>query len=43
MLGLTVASGMIASTCLAVVFVPSFCVLLERLRTRRTRNSPSVP
>jgi HAE1 family hydrophobic/amphiphilic exporter-1 len=36
MLGLTVASGMIASTCLAVVFVPSFCVLLERLRTRRS-------
>lgn len=32
MLGLTVASGMLASTCIAVVFVPSFCVLLSRDR-----------
>jgi HAE1 family hydrophobic/amphiphilic exporter-1 len=32
MLGLTVASGMIASTCLAVVFVPSFYVLLQRIQ-----------
>ena len=32
MLGLTVASGMIASTCLAVVFVPSFYVLLQGLQ-----------
>lgn len=30
-LGIAVASGMIASTCLAVVFVPSFFVVLQRL------------
>jgi HAE1 family hydrophobic/amphiphilic exporter-1 len=35
MLGLTVASGMIASTCLAVVFVPSFYVLLQKLQERK--------
>jgi len=29
-LGITAASGMLASTCLAVVFVPSFFVLLQR-------------
>jgi len=29
-LGITVASGMVASTCLAVVFVPSFFVVLRR-------------
>jgi len=29
-LGITVASGMLASTCLAVVFVPSFFVVLRR-------------
>ena len=34
MLGLTVASGMIASTCLAIVFVPSFYVLLQGLQER---------
>jgi len=34
MLGLTVASGMIASTCLAIVFVPSFYVLLQTLQER---------
>jgi HAE1 family hydrophobic/amphiphilic exporter-1 len=30
-LGLTVFSGMIASTCLAVVFVPSFFVVMQRI------------
>jgi hydrophobic/amphiphilic exporter-1 (mainly G- bacteria), HAE1 family len=35
MLGLTVASGMIASSCLAVVFVPSFYVLLQKLQKRK--------
>jgi HAE1 family hydrophobic/amphiphilic exporter-1 len=30
-LGLTVASGMLASTCLAIVFVPSFFVVLQSL------------
>ncbi|MEO6053499.1 MAG: efflux RND transporter permease subunit, partial [Chthoniobacterales bacterium] len=34
-LGVAVASGMIASTCLAVVFVPSFFVVLQRLQERR--------
>ncbi|MFZ0615890.1 MAG: efflux RND transporter permease subunit [Chthoniobacterales bacterium] len=34
MLGLTVASGMIASTCLAIVFVPSFYVLLQGIQER---------
>ncbi len=33
-LGLAVASGMIASTCLAVVFVPSFYVVLQSLQER---------
>lgn len=30
-IGISVFSGMIASTCLAVLFVPSFYVLLQRL------------
>jgi HAE1 family hydrophobic/amphiphilic exporter-1 len=34
-LGLSVFSGMIASTCLAVLFVPSFFVVLQRLEERR--------
>jgi HAE1 family hydrophobic/amphiphilic exporter-1 len=33
-LGVAVASGMLASTCLAVVFVPSFFVVLQRLQKR---------
>jgi HAE1 family hydrophobic/amphiphilic exporter-1 len=33
-LGITVASGMLASTCLAVVFVPSFFVVLQRWEER---------
>jgi HAE1 family hydrophobic/amphiphilic exporter-1 len=43
-LGLTVFSGMIASTCLAVLFVPSFFVVLqgleERLRRRKRATAP---
>jgi HAE1 family hydrophobic/amphiphilic exporter-1 len=35
-LGITVASGMLASTCLAVVFVPSFFVVLQRWQERST-------
>lgn len=38
-LGLAVASGMIASTCLAVVFVPSFYVVLQSLQ-ERGKNKP---
>jgi HAE1 family hydrophobic/amphiphilic exporter-1 len=33
-IGITVFSGMIASTCLAVLFVPTFFVLLQRLEER---------
>ncbi len=39
-LGLAVFSGMIASTCLAVLFVPSFFVVLQRFEERR-RPSPT--
>jgi HAE1 family hydrophobic/amphiphilic exporter-1 len=35
-LGLCVFSGMIASTCLAVLFVPSFFAVLQRLEERMT-------
>ncbi|HET6239087.1 MAG TPA: multidrug efflux RND transporter permease subunit [Acetobacteraceae bacterium] len=34
-LGLSVMSGMIASTCLAVLFVPSFFVVLQRFEERK--------
>ena len=33
-LGLSVMTGMIASTCLAVLFVPSFFVVLQGLEER---------
>ena len=39
-LGLSVFSGMIASTCLAVLFVPTFFVVLQRLEERRTGKKP---
>ena len=35
-IGITVASGMLASTCIAVLFVPAFFVVLQRLSERRT-------
>jgi hydrophobic/amphiphilic exporter-1 (mainly G- bacteria), HAE1 family len=35
-LGISVLTGMIASTCLAVVFVPAFFVVLQRLDERRS-------
>ncbi|MHB2166453.1 efflux RND transporter permease subunit [Alsobacter sp. R-9] len=41
-LGLSVFSGMIASTCLAVVFVPAFFVLLQRLDERRKPATPAA-
>src|SRR5215831_14016138 len=41
-LGISVFSGMIASTCLAVLFVPSFFVLLQKLDERRKRK-PAKP
>jgi HAE1 family hydrophobic/amphiphilic exporter-1 len=34
-IGITVASGMLASTCIAVLFVPAFFVVLQRLSERR--------
>ena len=37
-IGLPVFSGMIASTCLVVVFVPSFYVVMQRLEERRRRR-----
>jgi HAE1 family hydrophobic/amphiphilic exporter-1 len=37
-IGLAVFSGMIASTCLVVVFVPSFYVVMQRIEERRTRR-----
>jgi HAE1 family hydrophobic/amphiphilic exporter-1 len=42
-IGIAVFSGMIASTCLAIVFVPSFYVVLQRFheRTQRSRVAPS--
>jgi HAE1 family hydrophobic/amphiphilic exporter-1 len=38
-IGITVASGMLASTCIAVLFVPSFFVILQRLSERRSRKA----
>ncbi len=42
-LGLAVFSGMLASTCLAVLFVPSFFVILQRFEEwRRPRKQPAT-
>jgi HAE1 family hydrophobic/amphiphilic exporter-1 len=38
-----VFTGMIASTCLAVLFVPSFFVMAQRFEEwRKTRKTPSL-
>ena len=46
-IGISVASGMLASTCLAVLFVPSFFVLLQRIEESRLaakrRRAAAVP
>ncbi len=42
-LGISVFSGMIASTCLAVLFVPSFFVVLQRLDEWRNRRKTGAP
>ena len=43
-LGLCVFSGMIASTCLAVLFVPSFFIVLQRYEDwRQARKKPAAP
>jgi len=39
-LGIAVVSGMVASTCLAVLFVPSFFVVLQKLAERRRVETP---
>ena len=40
-LGLSVLSGIIASTCLAVLFVPSFFAVLQHLEeARKARKKP---
>jgi len=41
-IGITVASGMLASTCLAVLFVPSFFVVIQRFEERR-KAGKTVP
>ena len=40
-LGISVFTGMLASTLLAVVFVPAFFVLLQRLDERMGKKKPS--
>jgi hydrophobic/amphiphilic exporter-1 (mainly G- bacteria), HAE1 family len=46
-IGITVFSGMLASTCLVVVFVPSFYVVMQRMQERWTgraaRNKAPAP
>ena len=45
-IGITVFSGMLASTCLAVLFVPSFFVMMQRfeewLGSRKQRRAAGV-
>ena len=40
-IGIAVFSGMLASTCLAVLFVPSFFVILQRWQDRR-KGTPAA-
>jgi HAE1 family hydrophobic/amphiphilic exporter-1 len=42
-IGIAVFSGMLASTCLAVLFVPSFYVVVQRIDEWRTGRKKSVP
>ncbi|HMG51780.1 MAG TPA: efflux RND transporter permease subunit, partial [Inquilinus sp.] len=39
-IGIAVVSGMLASTCLAVLFVPSFFTVLQRLSERKGAKAP---
>ena len=41
-IGIAVFYGMISSTCLVVVFVPSFYVVMQRLEERRKRRAAST-
>ena len=38
-IGITVFSGMLASTCLAVLFVPTFFVVIQRFENWRAERS----
>jgi HAE1 family hydrophobic/amphiphilic exporter-1 len=40
-IGITVFTGMIASTCLAVLFVPALYVVLQRWAVRRAARADS--
>ncbi len=43
-IGITVFSGMLASTCLAVLFVPSLFVIIQRFEEwRALRNAAAKP
>jgi hydrophobic/amphiphilic exporter-1 (mainly G- bacteria), HAE1 family len=42
-LGIAVASGMLASTCLAVLFVPSFFVVLQKFAERKGAKKSESP
>ena len=42
-LGISVFSGMIASTCLAVLFVPSFFAILQRFDEHRRKKKGATP
>jgi HAE1 family hydrophobic/amphiphilic exporter-1 len=42
-IGIAVFSGMLASTCLAVLFVPSFFVILQRWQDRRAGTAATSP
>jgi HAE1 family hydrophobic/amphiphilic exporter-1 len=42
-IGIAVVSGMLASTCLAVLFVPSFFTVLQRMAERGGAKSPHPP
>jgi HAE1 family hydrophobic/amphiphilic exporter-1 len=41
-IGIAVFSGMIASTCLVVVFVPSFFVVMQRIQERLTSRAANA-
>ncbi len=41
-IGISVVSGMLASTCLAVLFVPSFYVVIQRLAERGKKGKPAA-
>jgi HAE1 family hydrophobic/amphiphilic exporter-1 len=42
-IGITVLTGMIASTCLAVLFVPSFFVIVRRFEEWRAARKAPAP